>query len=294
MDIFNPKSIIKFKSFFILDKKKRKEFRQKEQQKLKNNNKWGVSYSLFDGEELLEPSILSIRDCVDYINVVYQKESWVGTPATENIEKFLQYLKEKNLIDEIIEYKVDPKEPDSFLQETAKRQIGLEHTVKAGCNYFLPMDVDEFYIKEEVEKAKNYIVDNDITYSYCTQVPYSDHPTKRIVSYIHPCFVMFFSKVNKYSKLVGASVSDAPCLVDKSRLLKRNKKLDNNKNFVQYVFHNVKMHHMTYVRNNLKRKFQNCSTPARRKTSYSAEIDSIFEVEDIFNITKYLSNNETN
>ena len=92
MDIFNPKSIIKFKSFFILDKKKRKEFRQKEQQKLKNNNKWGVSYSLFDGEELLEPSILSIRDCVDYINVVYQKESWVGTPATENIEKAMSII----------------------------------------------------------------------------------------------------------------------------------------------------------------------------------------------------------
>ena len=34
--------------------------------------KIGVSYNLFDGEELLESSIKSIRKNVDYISVVYQ------------------------------------------------------------------------------------------------------------------------------------------------------------------------------------------------------------------------------
>ena len=33
--------------------------------------KLGVSYNLFDGEELLESSIKSIRDNVDYVSVVY-------------------------------------------------------------------------------------------------------------------------------------------------------------------------------------------------------------------------------
>ena len=40
------------------------------------NNKLGVSYNLFNGEELLEASIKSIRQNVDYINVIYQEYSW--------------------------------------------------------------------------------------------------------------------------------------------------------------------------------------------------------------------------
>lgn len=36
-------------------------------------NKLGITYSLFDGEELLKYSIKQIRKSADYINVVYQK-----------------------------------------------------------------------------------------------------------------------------------------------------------------------------------------------------------------------------
>ena len=40
--------------------------------------KVGISYNLFDGEELLEASIKSVRDNVDYISIVYQTESNFG------------------------------------------------------------------------------------------------------------------------------------------------------------------------------------------------------------------------
>ena len=40
--------------------------------------KLGVSYNVFDGEELLESSIKSIRDNVDHISVVYQTISNFG------------------------------------------------------------------------------------------------------------------------------------------------------------------------------------------------------------------------
>ena len=42
------------------------------------NPKLGISYSVWDGEELLEQSIKQIRPVADYINVVWQKLSWYG------------------------------------------------------------------------------------------------------------------------------------------------------------------------------------------------------------------------
>ena len=44
----------------------------------------GVSYNVFDGEELLEGSIFQIRNEVDYISVVYQSISNFGHPCDEN------------------------------------------------------------------------------------------------------------------------------------------------------------------------------------------------------------------
>ena len=36
--------------------------------------KLGIAYNLFDGEELLEASVKSVRGCADYICVIYQKK----------------------------------------------------------------------------------------------------------------------------------------------------------------------------------------------------------------------------
>lgn len=49
------------------------------------------------------------------------------------------------------------------------------------------------------------------------------------------------------------------------------------------------MHHMSYVRNNLKRKFENCSTPDRRN-NYTDNISfDTYSVDDAFGIMKYLN-----
>ena len=47
--------------------------------------KLGISYSVWDGEELLEASIKSVRENADYINVVWQKKSWYGIDCDENL-----------------------------------------------------------------------------------------------------------------------------------------------------------------------------------------------------------------
>jgi len=49
----------------------------------------GLAYNLFDGEELLEYSIKSIRKNVDFICVVWQKISNHGEQCNEGLEELL-------------------------------------------------------------------------------------------------------------------------------------------------------------------------------------------------------------
>lgn len=69
--------------------------------------KLGISYSVWDGEELLEASLKSVRENADYINVVWQKKSWQGADCDENLESLLLKLKENGFIDEIIFFEPD-------------------------------------------------------------------------------------------------------------------------------------------------------------------------------------------
>ncbi len=114
---------------------------------------WGASYSVFDGEELLESSLMSIRDETDYINVVYQRTSWYGNPCSDTLLDVLNACKANNLIDELIEYVPDLSK-SARTQEREKRNVGLQHAIRAGCNFFMTMDCDEFYVKEELKKSQ--------------------------------------------------------------------------------------------------------------------------------------------
>jgi hypothetical protein len=66
--------------------------------------KLGVSYIIFDGVELLESSILQIRNQVDWISVIYQDRSWFGDRAPASIKVELNRLVSKGLIDELIPF----------------------------------------------------------------------------------------------------------------------------------------------------------------------------------------------
>ena len=67
-------------------------------------NKLGVSYNLFTGIELLEHSIKCIKKEVDYICVVYSLTSHRGEEPKNSFIYELIEIKEKGLINEIIEY----------------------------------------------------------------------------------------------------------------------------------------------------------------------------------------------
>ena len=280
----------KIKALFICDKEKRREFKINNFEKYTNEErlkkKWGVSYCVFDGEELLEPSILSIMNNVDYINIVYSDKSYLCNCTNENIKTFLYNLQEKlkkkfgrDIINDIIFYEPNPK-LDFQKNELKKRNLGLKYAKKAKCDYFMTMDADEFYLTDEILHSQNKIINEGITHSYCPVISYGTTPKKMKLYYITA--VPFFSKINMFSRLIN-SKKHRITTVDPTRVI--NFTLFSNSHFLI----NCKMHHMSYIRKNIDRKFTSMNFIYKNHGGYFSNIDdSIYsDVEDIFGIKNY-------
>ena len=269
---------IKFKLLFIKNKSLRTRYKRftyyKISKKLSNSLKWGISYSVYDGEELLEKSLRCIRNSADYINVVYQTKSWYNEPCSKDLLRVLQHCKNLGLIDELIEYK-----PQFHLsagkQELNKRNLGLKYAKKANCDYFMPADTDEFYFDFELEKAKRIICLEDITNAYCLQKQYK-LPEKLIVK-LPVNAVTLFSKINKFSRL--KQNKNNIILIDPTRQISRhiNKKA--------FVFLDIYTHHYSYLRRDLPKKIRN-SSGLIKKTSTEKEL---VDVKDYFNLKDIFS-----
>lgn len=107
------KLLLKLKTAHIKDKRLRNRYKRINtvrfyMEKIKDI-RWGVSYSVFDGIELLRASLVNIRPHADYINVVYQDVSWFGEASAEPLLPILEKLQKEGLIDTILFYEPDFK-----------------------------------------------------------------------------------------------------------------------------------------------------------------------------------------
>ena len=223
--------------------------------------KLGVTYSLFSGEELLEPSIMQIREHVDYINVVYQKKSWFGDDASPGLLDLLSRLLREKIIDSIIEFPFSGwgvSAANRFHQRLLinqvikKKMIGVHDLRAAECTHCMIMDVDEFYIPEEFAKAKEFIVKNDITHSCCGLYDYKLSPIYRsrdIANYAVP----FIFKLKFYSQIKRHHCM--PCYIDPLRSFQFNPfpyRLFSPDKF--FYLNSICMHHMTGIRRDFNKK----------------------------------------
>ncbi len=208
--------------------------------------KLGLCYMVFDGEELLEFAAAAARSQVDHISVTYQTTSYFGNPCDSDIQRLLERLKQDGLVDEVVHFtpnlSLHPKENELNL-----RNLGVEMSKRAGCSHHISCDVDEFYEAHQIKYAKEQVEDYDFT-----MVPYLNYykdPTYLVpnqnlfITFIHPVS-------NKYS-------SKAP--VPRIEITRRLEKHDNYKIFKA---EEVTMHHMSYIRKDIMKKFNNsCNKP---------------------------------
>lgn len=210
--------------------------------------KIGVSYNVFDGEELLESSIKSIRNNVDYISVVYQTISNFGNECDKNLVSTLEDLKNKNLIDEIFEFKPKINRGGHF-NEITKRNIGLSLSEGADCTHHMAMDSDEFYDEEEFKYLKKIMLEGDYDSSACQMTTYYKEPIYRLEPK-EEYFVSLLYKIRQNREYVIGH--PFPVLVDPTRRMEPGKcKI--------FTRDEIEMHHMSYIRKNLFRKLKNSS-----------------------------------
>jgi len=209
--------------------------------------KLGVAYNLFDGEELLLHSVKSIRNSVDYILVVYQDISNYGNKSNTDLGKYLIELKAKGFIDGILQY-----HPVLGLKghgnEISKRNLGLEQCKQVGCTHYMSMDTDEFYKESELNYVKDIVNTGKYDSSACQMQTYY----KTAEWAINPPETYYVPLIYKIDDRRFNLNVQWPISADPTRRL-------DPKNLMIFMRDRIEMHHMSYVRKDIRAKLNNSS-----------------------------------
>lgn len=210
--------------------------------------KLGIAYNAFDGLELIEASVDSVRDVADYIVVVYQEVSNFGNRSSVDAAEILKRLLDSGKIDEIVKY-----EPVLMKKghgnEVDKRNLGISLCESANCTHFMTMDVDELYDRNQLSMVKLVVESDGLDSTGCKMLTYYrsgefilDPPEEYYVPLIYKLDGRRrFNMNNRW-----------PVPVDPTRRLepKKIRLFDRSE---------IQMHHFSYVRKDIRAKLVNSS-----------------------------------
>ena len=179
-----------------------------------------------------------------------QQTSYHGNPADPVDLETIDWLKKIGLADEIVDC-VHDLSLSPRTNETRMRNLGLERSIANGCTHHGSVDADEFYIKDQLRHAKTLIADYE--WSLAESIDYFKRPIYKIVperrhlmSFIHPVHVRY------------AMNFDFPYSIE---LTRRPEKCEKCLVFNPAEF---EIHHMNYVRNDIRKKCKNNLNHTRR------------------------------
>lgn len=217
--------------------------------------KLAAGYIIFDGLEVLEKSIKSIRSQVDLVIVSYQTQSWRGTPAQSDLVEQLESLRKSGLVDELVEFTDFTPVTGSTGQdvnrmkdfERAKRQSCLRLALTLGATHYLSMDSDEFYRESDFKRAKERIIKDGLD---ATAVRYINYVTPTLHRGYSRWLVPFIYRITDLSKHMAqqpifSGVDPTRGVMDPSYRSR-------------HVFDpaEISMHHMEMVRKDLVSKYK--------------------------------------
>jgi hypothetical protein len=211
--------------------------------------RFGVSYNVFDGVEHLRSSILQIREYIDFITVVYQKESNFGNKISKENFEIIRELFLDDLIDDLYEY-IPDFNISPHQNELNKRNIGYFLSMENNMNYHMSMDCDEFYLKQDFFNLINDYKTNKYSSGFCQMKTYYKN-NKYILNPSEEYFVSLFYEVNlKKSYILN---NQSVVLVDPTR------RMNVGDNYKIFTREEIEMHHLSYVRKDISEKFTNSS-----------------------------------
>jgi len=222
--------------------------------------KLGVTYNIFDGEEMLPFSLKNLRPMVDFICVVYQNISNFGNSNDSLEEKLTKLKEEEGLIDYLYEYEPEilkdeegkVKWQNGTFNELEKRNIGLKICRANGCDVFMTIDCDELYDESQFEFAKKDFELGGYDTSFCKMRTYYKLPTLELFPF-EEYYAPLFYRIKKETKFSREYSIDYPVLIDPTRRVKAGYSR-------VYDREEIEMYHYAYVRKDLISKTKNSSS----------------------------------
>lgn len=206
--------------------------------------KLGICYMVFDGVELLEFALKAIRSEIDHISVTYQTVSYFGNQNDVDIVSIIKDLESQGLIDESLHFHPDLSVSHPKYNELKLRNLGLEMSRKAGCTHHISADVDELYVGSDLKRAKELMEGYDYSISHYST--YYKEPTYLVVPEMNYPVSFMHTIDNEY-----VMDFNFPHRIEITRRLKKH---ENCKLFTREEFC---IHHMSYVRKDIRKKFLN-------------------------------------
>lgn len=203
-------------------------------------------YSVFEGEELLEHSVVQIRPHVDFVLCSVQTVSYAGETYEGGAQKAHE-LKRRGLVDAVATYTPLPGVRGQ-VNELRKRFGAIQLGHKAGFTHFFHIDCDELFVPEQFKAAKDFLDASDADGS----VVYSQTYFKRPDWPLHELDRAFFPFIHRYRPDLTCCGSNYPYLCDPTRTV-------DAKNVVVLPREMILQHHFSWVRNDVTRKLRNHS-----------------------------------
>lgn len=222
--------------------------------------KLGYGIIVYDDVCHLRNMIAEIRDLCDEIVVCLQNESYFGVPIEQKIVEYIGNIKEEGLIDDIIWFT-----PTQFHEEEGpnaprfveadKRNFILDFLENdSKCSHSMVIDSDEFYDHDDFENAKKIINDSDdIKVSYCEYINYY-RDYQHLMVWPFRCYVPFITE-SKYRFDFKNGSFDKP-----SDPTRRYRIDEPNSKYVIFNFKVIKMHHLSWIRQDINFKIDNWSS----------------------------------
>ena len=225
--------------------------------------KLGISYNIFDGEEMLPFAVLNLRPFAHKIVIVYQNISNYGN-TNPKLSPVLKELKSRGLVDVLFEYEPNIhkdkngniKWQSGCLNEIKKRQIGLDICKANGCDTYMTLDCDELYNQRKFKWAMEDFEQGGYDTSFTRLLTYYKKPTFQLTP-LETWFQPLFYKIKKDTKF--EMQEDYPIHIDRTKMVKAG-------HCRIYKEEEIVQHHFAYVRHNLDSKVENSSAQTDKKS----------------------------
>jgi hypothetical protein len=216
--------------------------------------KLAACYTVFNGVELLEHAINSIKDHVDEIIIGYQTVSNYGNECKDILD-FMDRFPDYNYFNYEPDLKVDAK-----TNEKRKHQGLIERARGLKCSHFFLSATDHFYKEDEILYAINVVLTTGVKTTYSKMITYFKEPTLRL----EPLETYYMPFICSTSVNIG---SLSPVLVDPACSFKPFSPY--------YVFkeYEVLMHHFSWIRKDIRNKLEN----AAAKVNWLDKIEDFIE-----------------